>query len=184
MLYLYLFFFSSRRRHTRYWRDWSSDVCSSDLPPIPAPCHPQSRRRRVPAGGREGARGVARGSEAAGTESDEAYVNRLLEHAALVVLPRERQRGFAIRAQGKLDKRVPADAGAPDEVRRLTVTVRHAHIIDEISRDRVTGSVAEQPCGHRVLDQRPDVDHVAPAHARRDEDPGSADLDCHLSRTR
>src|SRR3712207_8253095 len=25
------FFFSSRRRHTRYWRDWSSDVCSSDL---------------------------------------------------------------------------------------------------------------------------------------------------------
>src|SRR3712207_8309146 len=31
------FFFSSRRRHTRYWRDWSSDVCSSDL-----------ERRRVP----------------------------------------------------------------------------------------------------------------------------------------
>src|SRR5258707_5701640 len=28
----FLFFFSSRRRHTRYWRDWSSDVCSSDLP--------------------------------------------------------------------------------------------------------------------------------------------------------
>src|SRR3712207_7677201 len=28
---LCLFFFSSRRRHTRYWRDWSSDVCSSDL---------------------------------------------------------------------------------------------------------------------------------------------------------
>src|SRR3712207_7814589 len=27
-----LSFFSSRRRHTRYWRDWSSDVCSSDLP--------------------------------------------------------------------------------------------------------------------------------------------------------
>src|SRR3712207_8466593 len=26
-------FFSSRRRHTRYWRDWSSDVCSSDLRP-------------------------------------------------------------------------------------------------------------------------------------------------------
>src|SRR3712207_9282388 len=28
-----IFFFSSRRRHTRYWRDWSSDVCSSDLCP-------------------------------------------------------------------------------------------------------------------------------------------------------
>src|SRR5690606_40760490 len=27
----YGFFFSSRRRHTRFSRDWSSDVCSSDL---------------------------------------------------------------------------------------------------------------------------------------------------------
>src|SRR5947209_16008549 len=26
------FFFSSRRQHTSYWRDWSSEVCSSDLP--------------------------------------------------------------------------------------------------------------------------------------------------------
>src|SRR5215217_8787655 len=31
MLFFLFFFFSSRRRHTRYWRDWSSDVCSSDL---------------------------------------------------------------------------------------------------------------------------------------------------------
>src|SRR5690625_7319083 len=30
-LFLYFFFFSSRRRHTRWPRDWSSDVCSSDL---------------------------------------------------------------------------------------------------------------------------------------------------------
>src|SRR3712207_7144078 len=29
--HVWFFFFSSRRRHTRYWRDWSSDVCSSDL---------------------------------------------------------------------------------------------------------------------------------------------------------
>src|SRR2546430_9885321 len=28
---LYIFFFSSRRRHTRFDCDWSSDVCSSDL---------------------------------------------------------------------------------------------------------------------------------------------------------
>src|ERR1035437_1954718 len=32
-------FFSSRRRHTRYWRDWSPDVCSSDLQWV-APCLP------------------------------------------------------------------------------------------------------------------------------------------------
>src|SRR5207249_7000234 len=30
-LVLFFFFFSSRRRHTRSKRDWSSDVCSSDL---------------------------------------------------------------------------------------------------------------------------------------------------------
>src|SRR5439155_5825457 len=39
------FFFSSRRRHTRWPRDWSSDVCSSDLAP---PC--SSARRRAIAG--------------------------------------------------------------------------------------------------------------------------------------
>src|SRR6266403_4323425 len=31
MSYIFFFFFSSRRRHTRSLRDWSSDVCSSDL---------------------------------------------------------------------------------------------------------------------------------------------------------
>src|SRR5205809_7397969 len=30
-LFFFFFFFSSRRRHTRCSRDWSSDVCSSDL---------------------------------------------------------------------------------------------------------------------------------------------------------
>src|SRR5690625_7872433 len=29
--FVFFFFFSSRRRHTRWPRDWSSDVCSSDL---------------------------------------------------------------------------------------------------------------------------------------------------------
>src|SRR5690349_22084674 len=31
LFFLFFFFFSSRRRHTRSLRDWSSDVCSSDL---------------------------------------------------------------------------------------------------------------------------------------------------------
>src|SRR3989449_7534197 len=30
-MFCFCFFFSSRRRHTRCSRDWSSDVCSSDL---------------------------------------------------------------------------------------------------------------------------------------------------------
>src|SRR5256885_10948181 len=32
MYLLFFFFFSSRRRHTRLQGDWSSDVCSSDVP--------------------------------------------------------------------------------------------------------------------------------------------------------
>src|SRR5256885_8294091 len=32
--FLFFFFFSSRRRHTRLQGDWSSDVCSSDLPTV------------------------------------------------------------------------------------------------------------------------------------------------------
>src|SRR6266487_3445426 len=31
MIFWFIFFFSSRRRHTRWTGDWSSDVCSSDL---------------------------------------------------------------------------------------------------------------------------------------------------------
>src|SRR5256885_10695586 len=34
-LCVFVFFFSSRRRHTRLQGDWSSDVCSSDLPHNP-----------------------------------------------------------------------------------------------------------------------------------------------------
>src|SRR5476649_160421 len=34
MIYFFVFFFSSRRRHTRSLCDWSSDVCSSDLPGV------------------------------------------------------------------------------------------------------------------------------------------------------
>src|SRR6266702_7081477 len=35
-MFCFCFFFSSRRRHTRWPRDWSSDVCSSDLPLVVA----------------------------------------------------------------------------------------------------------------------------------------------------
>src|SRR3712207_4380175 len=42
---MHIFFFSSRRRHTRYWRDWSSDVCSSDLCASPL----KTRSRPAPA---------------------------------------------------------------------------------------------------------------------------------------
>src|SRR3989442_9314602 len=52
-----MFFFSSRRRHTRCGRDWSSDVCSSDLEVTP-----ESLRQAQHALGTEmeGARAVLR----------------------------------------------------------------------------------------------------------------------------
>src|SRR5699024_11807101 len=45
VMYYFSFFFSSRRRHTRSKRDWSSDVCSSDLS-WPRPSPPSRRRCR------------------------------------------------------------------------------------------------------------------------------------------
>src|SRR2546422_8463036 len=43
------FFFSSRRRHTRCSRDWSSDVCSSDLEIGPASFAPTNAPMSSPA---------------------------------------------------------------------------------------------------------------------------------------
>src|SRR5258707_11974562 len=60
------FFFSRRRRHTRYWRDWSSDVCSSDLDSR----HAQSSR-------------VARGDPPEGLDAADLRVQRgMIERAA------------------------------------------------------------------------------------------------------
>src|SRR5690349_25128409 len=58
--WLFFFFFSSRRRHTRSLRDWSSDVCSSDLAAFHelAPLHDLARagqnQRPGEVGGRVG----------------------------------------------------------------------------------------------------------------------------------
>src|SRR2546426_2561960 len=50
----YFFFFSSRRRHTRLQGDWSSDVCSSDLLPVPLREMAQGSRGGAPEGDRRG----------------------------------------------------------------------------------------------------------------------------------
>src|SRR3989440_361511 len=48
MYAFFFFFFSSRRRHTRSDRDWSSDVCSSDLDAQPARPEPRDPHRLRP----------------------------------------------------------------------------------------------------------------------------------------
>src|SRR5688500_20395001 len=44
-----LFFFSSRRRHTRLQGDWSSDVCSPDLTEWPLKANGKDDTQRLPA---------------------------------------------------------------------------------------------------------------------------------------
>src|SRR6266516_6924289 len=47
LFFIYIFFFfSSRRRHTRSYGDWSSDMCSSDLDEVFADCDQSAGRAR------------------------------------------------------------------------------------------------------------------------------------------
>src|SRR5437762_13554559 len=67
-----MFFFSSRRRHTRYIGDWSSDVCSSDLPAAPA-----AGRRDIPSERRKGRSGTpASAIRFGGARSEERRVGK------------------------------------------------------------------------------------------------------------
>src|SRR3712207_8448068 len=78
------FFFSSRRRHTRYWRDWSSDVCSSDLegdvalePVVGAvDAHVDDRRARLDPVAADHLGAAHRGDEDVGARSEERRVGK------------------------------------------------------------------------------------------------------------
>src|SRR2546426_10180236 len=94
MCVYFLFFFSSRRRHTRLQGDWSSDVCSSDLAASPrrryafGPCgvvllepgEEVSQRQRLRAPGHERLDGDVR--ELAGEAEQPAKDERLARHVA------------------------------------------------------------------------------------------------------
>src|SRR5690606_24679241 len=56
----FVFFFSSRRRHTRFSRDWSSDVCSSDLVEISEDLLQERQRLRAVLDGPAAERGEER----------------------------------------------------------------------------------------------------------------------------
>src|SRR5689334_23953063 len=70
---VFFFFFSSRRRHTRWNCDWSSDVCSSDLPSLGKNAEPAERidpligldRVGLHAGAADAVKAVAAGDEIA-----------------------------------------------------------------------------------------------------------------------
>src|SRR2546429_2420593 len=78
------FFFSSRRRHTRCSRDWSSDVCSSDLvigPAISWPAFDLGRVRAQIAGSRARADVALAGYEQTVLRALEETENALVTHA-------------------------------------------------------------------------------------------------------
>src|SRR5260221_432253 len=89
---MFLFFFSSRRRHTRSLCDWSSDVCSSDLR---APAHrlsPARRRDRAAHLGRGRHRAARRAVRSHGAEAGEriqcslsGYDRRVAHHVGTAV---------------------------------------------------------------------------------------------------
>src|SRR5215217_5411987 len=74
------FFFSSRRRHTRYWRNWSSDVCSSDLFEADGPYGPGDPIAHL----------LARNAEVLQAESD-VVLDERGDEAVLGVLEKEAQ---------------------------------------------------------------------------------------------
>src|SRR5690606_30213062 len=77
-------FFSSRRRHTRFSRDWSSDVCSSDLPR-----NRRADRPRGPSGGpsrRPGALAAGRAARHHGTWGRAALVIPVFRRTAVSIL--------------------------------------------------------------------------------------------------
>src|SRR3989442_6852918 len=102
----FLFFFSSRRRHTRCGRDWGSDVCSSDLPSL----MPEASPRRDPtvdqlarlkplfeggvvtagnaSGINDGAAALVIGSRAWGSKRGKKPIARILSAASAGVEPR------------------------------------------------------------------------------------------------
>src|SRR5215203_6404866 len=93
----FFFFVSSRRRHTRYWRDWSSDVCSSDLAPSSAGARrPAGRPRRCAASGARGARAEERrvGKECRSRWSPYHYKKNIRYPNGIILKANQRQEWY------------------------------------------------------------------------------------------
>src|SRR5882762_3810067 len=93
------FFFSSRRRHTRFKCDWSSDVCSSDLRggiELPRPFCFFPRLGEMSGGCEEEEIPVVRG-RVAGPELDGALILTLSPAPVVIVVAHHPERGVGLR---------------------------------------------------------------------------------------
>src|SRR6266852_716765 len=124
-MYLFYFFFSSRSRHTLCYRDWSSDVCSSDLGRLLArrraePDAPADLRDRVAhAGGARSPRLAPGGGEEARPPQARAragplYLQRGVAGRAVLAPSRLDlgARAGAVRPRGARCARLPGDLDA------------------------------------------------------------------------
>src|SRR5207248_6355093 len=92
--FFFSFFFSSRRRHTRSYGDWSSDVCSSDLTVVF--CNPLRARGRagldLPA---------AAGDGEVGDEGVLGLARAVRHHRAKAGAPRQRSEERRVGKEGR-----------------------------------------------------------------------------------
>src|SRR5439155_17628389 len=96
------FFFSSRRRHTRWPRDWSSDVCSSDLGEVHRLSSMYFTREFVNAGGL-----MSYGADQSDIYRRAAYyVGKILKAAKPADLPVEQPKKFELIINLKTAKQI------------------------------------------------------------------------------
>src|SRR5579863_9639065 len=121
---MFSFFFSSRRRHTRWTGDWSSDVCSSDLAILAVFAGERGARRRrmvLPGGGLPGA-ALPGGRFRAGPVL--AWLPEMKAPAALELPPNQGGGNEIEPCSGSAAVREPAAGGPQAAPHHLTVAPR------------------------------------------------------------
>src|SRR5690606_40825006 len=108
------FFFSSRRRHTRFSRDWSSDVCSSDLAVGSGnDATGIAAAKRLVSPAHRGARNA--GGIVAAADGGGADCGRDARDASGIVKTRSEERRVGNERSGRVMATGAADAGSADE---------------------------------------------------------------------
>src|SRR3712207_5311152 len=165
--FLFFFFFSSRRRHTRYWRDWSSDVCSSDLDSntcaVMSTIDKQSPdiAQGVDTGG-AGDQGMMFGY--ATDETEELMpMPILLAHRLTRRLAECRRAGMKwLRPDGKAQVTVVYEDGHPVAVDTVVVSTQHDEKVSNAKiRKEVIGEVIEASIPKDLLGKKPKY-HINP----------------------
>src|SRR6266480_7125487 len=145
MFYFFFFFFSSRRRHTRLTCDWSSDVCSSDLPAYNRGTHQRSRPRATHSARRaQGARGCAAIRTRAPPPRSRPPPRATDRTVSFVPSPPPRLVVLVfVETGGRVARPALRLVHDPPTLRDLRRIVRHAHLIMKQLAPRVSEEILE-----------------------------------------